>query len=408
MSNDNSDTTSDFVSQVKKEINSNNDAPIPSEFWLRQGIRKGTHAWFPVWPLDLDGMIQIDEFITFQTISLAIIENRLNANYPLSKDIPRKKLEIACVKYSTDDIWPKKEKESRDNQAADALTRLRLFFACCNLSSSLNTSAIIVVNSLHWQTITPPVNGYGLPDFQHMQDEQPVGQALFNLLSLDGFGHLPQNLWRGSSNVYNTVDAKESLPENPYTNEIITNSKSLYNTLMNILKNSDKKTKIKLILSLTYYQTAIEQSQNTQTWNFVMLIQCVERLLTKKIDGTNPNYTRIIQACMLVILEKERYFESIEDGKDLLRKLFSIKRAEIIHGKKLPDYYDSEIIDSDVASVRDIAKIILRRVISELEQNKKLDNFIDELEEIARKKKYLEDKIFHINLWVPPVRKEID
>ena len=62
MSNDNSDTTSDFVSQVKKEINSNNDAPIPSEFWLRQGIRKGTHAWFPVWPLDLDGMIQIDEF----------------------------------------------------------------------------------------------------------------------------------------------------------------------------------------------------------------------------------------------------------------------------------------------------------------------------------------------------------
>ena len=94
-------------------------------------------------------------------------------------------------------------------------------------------------------------------------------------------------------------------------------------------------------------------------------------------------------------------------GKDLLRKLFSIKRAEIIHGKKLPDYYDSEIIDSDVASVRDIAKIILRRVISELEQNKKLNDFIDELEEIARKKKYLEDKIIHINLWVPPVRKEI-
>jgi len=386
MSNDNSDTTSDFVSQVKKEINSNNDAPIPSEFWLRQGIRKGTHAWFPVWPLDLDGMIQIDEFITFQTISLAIIENRLNANYPLSKDIPRKKLEIACVKYSTDNIWPKKEKESRDNQAADALTRLRLFFACCNLSSSLNTSAIIVVNSLHWQTITPPVNDYGLPDLQHMQDEQPDGPTLFNLLSLDGFGYLPQNLWRGSSNVYDTVNAKESLPENPYTKEIITNSKSLYNTLMNILKNSDKKTKIKLILSLTYYQTAIEQSQNTQTWNFVMLIQCVERLLTKKIHGTNPNYTRIIQACMLVILEKERYFESIDDGKDLLRKLFSINRAEIIHGKKLPDYYDSEKIDSDVASVRDIAKIILRRVISELEQNKKLNDFVDELEEIAKKK----------------------
>ena len=47
-----------------------------------------------------------------------------------------------------------------------------------------------------------------------------------------------------------------------------------------------------------------------------------------------------------------------------------------MNGKKLPDYYDSEIIDSDVASVRYIAKIILRRVISELEQNKKLNDFI--------------------------------
>ena len=81
MSNDDSDTTGDFASQVKKEIDSNTETPNPSEHVWRQGIRKGTHAWFPIWPVYLDGMIQIDEFITFQTISLAEIKNRQNVEY---------------------------------------------------------------------------------------------------------------------------------------------------------------------------------------------------------------------------------------------------------------------------------------------------------------------------------------
>ena len=72
MPNDDSDTTGDFASQVKKEIESNTETPNPSEHVWRQGIRKGTHAWFPIWPVNLDGMIQIDEFITFQTISFRL------------------------------------------------------------------------------------------------------------------------------------------------------------------------------------------------------------------------------------------------------------------------------------------------------------------------------------------------